>query len=72
MIYPNPAIDKIYFSNLKETNTSVKIYDTQGKLVLENKVSDKEYLNISFLSKGIYQITFEGYDWKETRKLIKE
>jgi hypothetical protein len=72
LIYPNPAIDKIYFSNLNFTSTSVKIYDTQGKLVLENKVSDKEYLNISSLSKGIYQITFEGEKWKETRKLIKE
>jgi hypothetical protein len=38
--------------------------------VLENKIYNEEYLNISTLSKGIYQIKFEGSDWNETRKLI--
>jgi len=71
-IYPNPASDKIYISNLKEDNISVKVYDIKGRLVLENKVSNKKYLNISKLSKGVYQIKFEGKDWNETRKLIKE
>ena len=71
-IYPNPAKNKIFISNLKEDNTLVKIYDINGRLVLENKISNKEYLNISKLSKGIYQIKFEGSDWNEMRKLIKE
>ena len=71
-IYPNPAMDKIYISNLKEDNTLIKVYDINGRLVLENKISNKEYLNISTLSKGIYQIKFEGSDWNEIRKLIKE
>lgn len=71
-IYPNPAIDNIYISNLNTENTLVKIYDINGRLVLENKVSNKEYLNISTLAKGMYQIKFEGKDWIETRKLIKE
>ena len=71
-IYPNPAKNKIFISNLKEDNTLVKIYDINGRLVLENKISNKEYLNISKLSKGIYQIKFEGSDWNEIRKLIKE
>ena len=71
LIYPNPATDKIYISNLKEDNTLVKIYDINGRLVLENKISNNEYLNISKLSKGIYQIKFEGSDLNEVRKLIK-
>ena len=33
---------------------------------------DKEYLNVSTLSKGMYQINFETKDWSETRKLIIE
>ena len=70
-IYPNPTTDNIYISNLTEA-TTLKMYDINGKLVLENKVSDKEYVNISHLSKGMYQIKFEGKDWSETRKLIKE
>ncbi|MDB0027275.1 T9SS type A sorting domain-containing protein, partial [Flavobacteriales bacterium] len=71
-IYPNPATDKIFISNLKENNTIVKVYDINGRLVLENKISNEEYLNISILSKGIYQIKFEGIHWNETRKLIIE
>ena len=71
-IYPNPSIDNIYISNLKQENTIVKIFDINGRLVLDNKVSNKEYLNISNLSKGIYQVQFIGTDWNETRKLIKE
>jgi len=71
-IYPNPATNKIYISNLTEDNTLIKIYDINGRLVLENNVSNKEYLDISKISKGIYQIKFEGSDWSEMRKLIKE
>jgi hypothetical protein len=70
-IYPNPATDNIYISNLIE-KSSIKIYDIQGKLVLENKISNKEYVNISILAKGIYQVKFEGNNLNETRKLIIE
>ena len=70
-IYPNPAMDNIYLSNLTE-NTTLKIYDISGRLVLETSVSNKEYVNISTLSKGIYQIKLKGGDWSETRKFIKE
>jgi hypothetical protein len=68
-IYPNPATDNIYISNLFEKSI-IKIYDIQGKLVLENKISNKEYVNISMLAKGIYQVKFEGNKLNETRKLI--
>jgi len=70
-IYPNPASDNIYISNLIEKSI-IKIYDIQGKLVLENKISNKEYVNISSLAKGIYQVKFEGNNLNETRKLIIE
>ena len=72
LIYPNPATDNIYISNINEKSVVVKIYDVSGRLVLETKVSDKEHINISTLSKGMYQIKLEGRDWRETKKLIKE
>ena len=71
-IFPNPATESIYISNLREENTTIKIYDIKGRLVLENKISDKSYLDVSQLSKGIYQLSLEGDNWKETRKLIKK
>ena len=70
-IYPNPATDNIYISNLIE-KSNIKIYDTNGKLVLENKILNKEYIDISTLSKGVYQLKFEGKGWNENRRLIKE
>ena len=48
------------------------IFDMTGKLVFETEVADKEYVNISELSKGIYQINFVGSTFDETRKLIVE
>jgi len=65
-------VKKKNISNLKEDKISIKTYDIKVRLAFENKVSNKEYLNISELSKGIYQIKFKGSDWRETRKLIKE
>ena len=70
-IYPNPATNNIYISNLYEKSI-IKIYDIKGKLVLEKKISNKEYVNISMLAKGIYQVKFEGNNINETRKLIIE
>ena len=70
-IYPNPATDNIYISNLCEKSI-INIYDIKGKLVLENKISNKEYVNISSLAKGIYQVKFEGNNIDESKKLIIE
>ena len=68
-IFPNPAEDNIYVSNLKKESIVLKIYDIQGKLVLKEQAKNGE-INISFLPKGIYQIKFEGIRHTETRKLI--
>jgi len=38
----------------------------------ENQASDQEYLNISNLTKGMFQIKLEGDNWAVIRKLIKE
>lgn len=66
------ANDKIYISNLKENNVTLKVFDISGKEVINKKVSNKEQIDMSQLSKGIYQLSFEGKEWKEKRKIIKE
>jgi hypothetical protein len=72
LIYPNPATNNIYISNIKERGVIIKIYDISGRLVFEKTLSDKEDVNISTLSKGMYQIKLEGKKWSEIRKLIKD
>ena len=71
LVFPNPATDNIYISNIKE-NAIIKIYDVKGKEVLDINIIDKQRINISHLSKGVYQIKIQGKDWLETRKLIIE
>ncbi len=71
-IYPNPAKNSIYVNNLKEENSLLKIYDITGKLVMKQKISNNEYVDISTLTNGLYQLTFEGTYWKENRRIVKD
>ena len=70
-IFPNPAKEYIYISNLQE-KSKIEIYDINGRVVLKTQALNKEYVDVSSLSKGIYQIKFKGKKWSETRKLIKD
>ena len=40
--------------------------------LLSKKVSNKEQIDMSKLSKGIYQFSFEGKEWKENRRIVKD
>ena len=70
--YPNPSSEKIYIYNLKEETTKLKIYDTQGKKVIEKTALNQQEIDISFLAKGIYTLEFSTKEGKKTRQLIKE
>ena len=35
-------------------------------------LSDKEQIDMSQLSKGIYQFSFEGKEWKENRRIVRD
>jgi hypothetical protein len=71
-IYPNPASNKITISteNLKET--SLQLFNTQGKLILERKlISQIEYtVDISNIPKGIYIVKVFNYSNQSTSKLV--
>ena len=54
----------------KNINTESDQYRI-GKTRVEN-IIDNQRINISHLSKGVYQIKIQGKDWLETRKLIIE
>jgi hypothetical protein len=57
-LYPNPTSDFIFIENLK-TNSSIKILDTSGKVVLNKKLSGNS-IDVKSLPKGIYFIQIEG------------
>ena len=56
-IYPNPSSDFITIEGI-EGNVQMQSFDIEGKLVLNQPLIDKERINISFLNKGIYNLTF--------------
>ena len=40
--------------------------------MIYKKVSNEEQIDMSQLSKGIYQFSFEGKEWKENRRIVKD
>ena len=68
-VYPNPVNDVL---NLQINNIAsiknVKIFDLQGKLLLQ---STNETINVSELSKGIYIIKVSTENGETTKKFIK-
>jgi bacillolysin len=69
-ILPNPSSQQISFSNKKSAaSTSMQMTDITGKLILSTDITHGEVIDVSSLSKGIYFITFNGY---QTIKFVKE
>ncbi len=78
-VFPNPSNEKIVLNyTLKSTeNVVIKISDVTGKIVKELKPNgvignNKQELNISNLSQGIYTITIQGDNSLSSQKLIVE
>ncbi len=67
-VFPNPAGDVLNFSLYKKT--SIRILDVNGKLILQREVKDRDRVDISTLSKGIYFLYFDKDS--EAVKVIKE
>jgi ELWxxDGT repeat protein len=70
--YPNPALELIYFN--KPNNISqIKIYDLNGKQVLEEDIFTNNSINIESLISGSYIIKILGKNGSITnRKLLKK
>ncbi|TXK72934.1 M1 family aminopeptidase [Mesonia sp. K4-1] len=71
-VYPNPAQDKIYFSQVQKPIQHIEIFDLNGRSVITEKQNFKE-VNVESLSQGIYllKVNFEDAT-STTKKLIKE
>jgi hypothetical protein len=57
-IFPNPTSDFIFITNDFDTKIdNIKIYNTEGKCLLELHNYNNQPINISDLNRGIYFIT---------------
>lgn len=72
VIYPNPAVDKVIFQDLK-TQTSVTVYDMKGQVVLNEVVSPEEsQIDVSSFAKGTYNVVLKIDNQLMVKKLIKQ
>ena len=58
-LYPNPAVDFIFFKNLKSENNRVSIYTVSGILVFTTLLKS-EIMDISNLNKGMYILKIDN------------
>ena len=74
MVFPNPAVDKIsVFWNTNE-DVSIRIFDLQGKLLMQNRLmnaSTIQAFSIETLPAGIYMIELQTTSQNATQRLVK-
>lgn len=72
-IFPNPTKDHFYiFSASKLDVISYKIYDTQGKCLMENtSYDDMNGISIAHLKSGVYFFQYKSKQGAKTVKVIK-
>ncbi len=73
IIYPNPTEDVLNIKTSTFENVTYTLYDTQGKLVLQNKLSSVQTpIQVSQLAPGSYSLTLNNDTQNlKTFKLIK-
>lgn len=62
-VYPNPTTEGFRMSGITASQT-ISIIDTSGRLMLQQQVSEGEYISTAHLSKGIYIVRVGDYATK--------
>jgi hypothetical protein len=71
-VYPNPARDIIYFENNSPlSNYTVTVFDSFGKIVLENSLNPAS-LDVSYLPSGLYVARIRNSEAELFKKVIKK
>lgn len=69
-LYPNPVKNGFLKLDNLDSNSSYKIYNIQGKELQSHAVSNKELINVSNLSSGLYLISIKTLRGTETKKFV--
>ena len=72
VVYPNPTTGKLFLENVPNEKTSLEILDISGKSVYNTEKLLGKAIDISSLSKGVYEIKLKGKNWIWNQKLIKQ
>ena len=72
LVYPNPTEDEITIKMDQLQHFSVDISSLNGQLIYSDEMEGTTHqIDLSFLQKGVYFITFSSKDLVLTRKIIK-
>tara|TARA_B110000046_G_scaffold35155_1_gene38351 strand:+ start:1012 stop:1281 length:270 start_codon:yes stop_codon:yes gene_type:complete len=71
-VYPNPAEDNFYLTNLSTYRVEYRIMDVGGRVVKKGAVSQaSNYISVSSLSPGVY-VLLVAENHHKTIRFIKE
>lgn len=71
-VYPNPATDKVTFSQTQDDDVTLEIRSLTGSLVREMQLSSlSETVEISDLAKGMYLFNLSTNSFSQTERIIK-
>jgi uncharacterized Ntn-hydrolase superfamily protein len=71
-VYPNPASDVITISNKTSEACSLVLYNIQGKLILQDSMSETKTLNVSAYEPGAYYLKITNDRSSYMKKLVVE
>jgi uncharacterized protein (TIGR02145 family) len=72
-LYPNPSTDRIVIDIANSQNLNLYVYTIVGELVLQKKLNNnKNEIDISTLSTGLYVVKVLGTKWTKQIKMIKD
>lgn len=73
VLYPNPACEVVYFFHDDGfSQKTAEIFDITGNLLAVFDVTDKDNINIGFLSAGVYIVKISNGKEQIVKKLIKQ
>ena len=73
LIFPNPANDKVTVVFSEIHDVQLQVFNIFGKCIMETVLSkNKNDIDISSLSKGLYIIKITSANWTIQQKIIKE
>ena len=72
-IYPNPTTNFIIVELEKNVNADIKVYEINGKIVIEDKLNDEnqKQLDFSFLKQGNYLLNINIADKQSVYQINK-
>ncbi len=69
-LFPNPVEDFLYI-DLEDENGTLKVFDVQGKMIIETKYEKKAGVNVSWLRQGLYFISLQNGSNVYNGKFVK-